>query len=203
MQDTKIEISPAELRGMTDTSFFDLKTSVMQKVSGLLGELQFSREQQRSRFENRLPEGVFSQTGKISRGENYRGYPYLVLDYPRLFEKQNTFAYRSMFWWGNYFSYTLHIGGKYYEACKNNFITNFELLKIPGVYVCVNDHPWEYHFETSNYVPAQSIGAGLLAEKKFTEQPFIKLSFRSELSTWQHVKTDGMHAFELFLKVLF
>ena len=60
-----------------------------------------------------LPEEVLIQSPKISRGENYNGLPYVMLDYPRCFGKEDVFAMRTMFWWGNFFSITWHLKGKY------------------------------------------------------------------------------------------
>ncbi|HQW24051.1 MAG TPA: hypothetical protein PLI47_12175, partial [Bacteroidia bacterium] len=33
-------------------------------------------------------------SGKIFRGENYRGFPYVLLDCPRLFNRESVFAFR-------------------------------------------------------------------------------------------------------------
>ena len=35
---------------------------------------------------------------KIAKGENYLGLPYVILDYPRIFGKEDVFAFRTMFW---------------------------------------------------------------------------------------------------------
>jgi hypothetical protein len=187
---------------MLDTSFFDVKIRVMNKVSILLGNLRDSLADNDSVARSIVPE-VFIQHGKISRGENYLGYPYLVLDYPRNFAKENIFAFRSMFWWGNHFSYTLHVGGKYYESTKENFVRNYRQLAQPGIYVCVNSKPWEYHFERGNFVPAGEIDGLQLIDQKTEDQHFLKLSLRTGLQQWKTISHDGLHAFDLFTKVLY
>ena len=63
---------------------------------------------------------------KISKGENYKGLPWLVLDYPRYFNKEDIFAIRTLFWWGNFFSITLHISGKYKMRYEKKIIDSFE-----------------------------------------------------------------------------
>ena len=50
-----------------------------------------------------IPRGENAYSGKISRGENYRGLPYLILDYPAYFSQKDIFAFRTMFWWGHFF----------------------------------------------------------------------------------------------------
>ena len=62
---------------------------------------------------SQLPPAVVSLSPKIARGENYKGLPYVMLDYPRCFDKQDVCAVRSFFWWGHYFSCTLHLKGAY------------------------------------------------------------------------------------------
>ena len=85
------------------------------------GELDFNKEQdhKKSNFSfcfscrryrqvaddhrQQLPVEFFDVSPKISRGEQYLGLPYVMLDYPRIFSKENVFAIRTFFWWGNYF----------------------------------------------------------------------------------------------------
>jgi hypothetical protein len=203
MQDTNLEQTSSELGAISDTSFFDVKWRVMEKISGMLGHLQEKIDGQKEIYLNSLPAGIMDVQGKISRGENYMGYPYLVMDYPRIFEKENVFAFRCMFWWGKHFSYTLHAGGIYYEMAKDNFIKNFNLLKQEGIYICIHTDPWEYHFDDHNYRTPENINAEALIEQKTFDQEFIKISLRCELSQWQHITADGLRAFELFTGVLF
>jgi len=59
---------------------------------------------------------------KISRGENYLGLPYLVLDYPRLFRPDAVLAIRTFFWWGHFFSSTLQLSGGY----KTEFLSRLQ-----------------------------------------------------------------------------
>ena len=35
---------------------------------------------------------------------------------PAVFSKENIFAIRTMFWWGNFFSISLHVSGKYFKT---------------------------------------------------------------------------------------
>ena len=50
---------------------------------------------------------------KLTRGENYEGLPYMILDYPAVWEQQHAFAIRTFFWWGHYFALFLHLKGRY------------------------------------------------------------------------------------------
>ena len=58
-----------------------------------------------------FPSNAFLKAGKISKGDSYLDLPYFVLDYPRLFSKEDVFAYRVMVRWGHEISFTFHLGG--------------------------------------------------------------------------------------------
>jgi hypothetical protein len=133
-----------------------------------------------------LPEKAGKPTPKISKGENYLGLPYLILDHPRLFEHENIFAIRTMFWWGNYFSITLHLAGEHKKGYAARIISSYDLLNRMGFYYCVNSDPWEHHFESTNYIQLGQIGkAGF--EKKVKEGSFIKLAHQVPIQQWDIV----------------
>lgn len=200
MQDTNIQINEQELKAIQDTAFFDTKKVVSEKINNLLTELQDELATLSKSYSDILPKEVFYPGGKISKGENYLGYPYLILDYPRVFEKENIFAFRSMFWWGNHFSYTLHVGGKYYEEAKEMLIQNIDSLRLPDLYICVNSDQWEYHFDKENYEPTINFDIKSFLLDSTNEKSFIKLSFKTDLTQWHRLKSNGLYAFKLFVK---
>ena len=112
MDIAKIRLSPEEEALVATTDWILTKNNVLQKIKQLLLALQ-SRQQDLLLPFNSLPEEVLKSSPKISRGENYKGLPWLVLDYPRYFNKADVFAIRTLFWWGNFFSITLHLSGSY------------------------------------------------------------------------------------------
>ncbi len=201
MQDTNLVLTAGEREAMSNTGFFETKIRVMHKINGLLGHLLQTLEARRERWKNLLPEGVMDQQGKISRGENYRGFPYLVLDYPRNFEKQNVFAFRSMFWWGNFFSYTIQISGRYLEAVPASLPDLLPLLQTEQVWICINKNPWEHHFGATNFKPAA--GCSRQEWDEIIQRGFIKLAFTFELSHWDRISENGRMAFDYFAGVLF
>ncbi|MFX8895293.1 hypothetical protein ABTM96_19365, partial [Acinetobacter baumannii] len=87
-------------------------------------------------------------SAKISRGEHYEGLPWVMIDYPRYFKKNHFFAIRTFFWWGNFFSLTLQLKGKYQLGFQGS---NFETLKADW-FICVNEDEWQHHFRQDNYV---------------------------------------------------
>ncbi|MBK8586251.1 MAG: hypothetical protein IPN88_12835 [Bacteroidetes bacterium] len=69
-----------------------------------------------------------------------------------MFNRESVFAFRSMFWWGNEFTFTIHIQGEAWEKFKSSLISNFEKLENRGILFCINESPWQYHLGEDNYL---------------------------------------------------
>ncbi|MFL5738611.1 MAG: hypothetical protein ACJ75B_00230 [Flavisolibacter sp.] len=124
---------------------------------------------------------IFSTPAKISRGENYLGLPWLILDYPRTTSSNSIFFIRTMFWWGKFFSSTLHLSGQYKMQFEKLVINSFE--KLAEFYLGVSEDPWVHHFETSNYKKI-----GLLNPQEFEtickRTAHLKIAAHWPLSRW-------------------
>jgi hypothetical protein len=107
MEDSKIQLSQSELDLFCNAEIILTKNRIIQKVIELLDVLQNKMVDAKQSIASPL----FNTSPKISRGEYYMGLPYVILDYPRESKDQNLFFIRSMFWWGNFYSSTLHISG--------------------------------------------------------------------------------------------
>ena len=132
----------------------------------------------------KIPPNAAASLPKISKGENYLGFPFIMLDYPAVFGK-DILAVRTMFWWGNFFSVTLHISGKYKLLFEQCIIQN---LSIAGndIHLCVNDEEWQHHFDPSNYLPAGTISRESLNELLVSHQ-FMKIAIRYDLDKWNEM----------------
>jgi hypothetical protein len=142
-------------------------------------------------------------TGKIFRGENYRKLPYVVLDYPKLFSADNVLTFRSMFWWGNEFSFTLHLQGQALEKYRPAIEKNIHSLLNHGVYFCVHQSPWQYYFANDNYILLDEL---YKEEKQFSttlaQKPFIKLSRKIPVNDYEEVIDYGVETFRLLIPML-
>lgn len=183
MDKAKIRLSSKEAELVTDADVILTKNIILQKAKLLLEELQ--SEQQRFLQSNSglLPGEVTAIPPKISKGENYKGLPYLVLDQPRYFVRNNHFAIRSMFWWGNYFSITLHLSGIYKKKYGNKIETSFTPLKEDGFFICISDDEWEHHIEQNNYRLLNEISIDEF-KTHARNNNFIKLVKKVSLEHW-------------------
>lgn len=151
MDEAKIQFSPAEMELMNNAGFILTKNRVLQKIKGLLEGIQEEMMLAVYRDPELFVNAVFQASPKISKGENYQGLPYLVLDFPRQFDSFNIFAIRTMFWWGNSFSSTLHIAGSYKEELAPMIENAYELFCQQQFYIGLNEDQWQHHFEEDNY----------------------------------------------------
>ena len=141
--------------------------------------------------------GKSQMSGKISKGENYRNFPYLVLDYPATFSKEDIFAFRTMFWWGSFFSFTIHLQGRFLEQYRQHFSANIEKLASHDTFICVNSSPWEYHYEADNYKLLHPSDHDLM-----NRHPFLKISKRIELRQWENLPKEASDFLKFLLEII-
>lgn len=190
-----------EMTILLDKNLLLTKRVALEKTSKLLAVLAQKLQQLPIHQGFGFGEGIDTTLGKISKGENYKGLPYMVLDFPRRFHKDAIFTFRSMFWWGNEFSFTLHLGGADALQYQESVLENFEKLKQNEVFFCCNNTPWEYDFGEDNYLPMTDLDENFIREK-IAETGFIKLSRRLALQNWEDLIDYGSATYKLFLECL-
>jgi hypothetical protein len=182
----KLTLSAEELQLVTNPHWILTKRIIIDKVNELLGNLSECMQQKLQLFVGGLSEEVINSTPKIYRGENYRQLPYVLLDYPRCFEKEHVFAVRTLFWWGYFFSCTLHLSGRHKLMFEKIVLQNLTAFPLEGVYICINEAEWEHHFETDNYLPLQSLTLHQTKEI-ILKRKFLKLAVKHSLQQWDRL----------------
>ena len=179
MQGSKIHLSDSELQLACNADIILTKNSIIHKTIALLGTVEESIGQQTDRGK------IFSTSPKISRGEYYRGLPYVVLDYPRYSVAPDIAFIRSMFWWGNFFSSTLQLAGNLKTKHMAAIADAHELLAANRYYIGINTDPWEHHFGDDNYLEVGSLSNSAF-KTILEEQDHIKIAAKLPLTEWQH-----------------
>lgn len=180
-----MHLSSEEFITITNTRFLQVKADATTKVWNELEELQAMYKGIVNELEISFPAKL--NHPKISKGENYKGLPYLVSDYPAIFNKDNILALRTMFWWGNFFSITLHLQGIYKEQYAANIIAYLKENKPDGLYLACNNTPWEYHYESDNYCAVDTMDDETI-KRLITQSNFIKLSAKLNLQDYVQLK---------------
>jgi hypothetical protein len=195
-----LQLSSEQRDLVNNTRWILTKHEIIKKVYEMFGEISEMMKKEVLQNTYLFPEDLKHRGGKISKGENYQLLPYVLLDYPSFFVKKNILTVRTMFWWGNFFSITLHLSG--YQ--KTQFISNvpslLSLLKESNFFICVNHEEWQHHFNEANYVLATS-----LTETKFNEitrQEFFKIAKKLPLSEWDNAYDFIMEGFKKIVELL-
>jgi len=198
MDAAKIRLSKEELALVMDPGWILTKNSIMGKVGTLFaelsGELQESFKLQAISLRQIVNKSGLQlatdslplelplnwATPKISKGENYKGLPYMVLDYPRAFGREDVLAIRTFFWWGHYFSVTLHLKGRYKTLFLPVIQERIALLAAAGFHISVSEDEWRHELDADHYMPLQGNTGTVIRE----ECKILKLSAKCGLERW-------------------
>lgn len=198
--DPKLMLSDDELQLVCNADWILTKRRIVDKVDGLLSWLA---GQQRLIIENEkdwLPAEVVESEPKISRGENYLQLPYMLLDHPRCFDAANIFAVRTMFWWGNFFSVTLQLSGRYKDMFQEKIIADINSGK-QDIFICINENQWQHHFEADNYIDVKKMNSNDLKDL-IEKKQFIKLAMKFPLQPWAALPALLENSFLEMIKLL-
>jgi hypothetical protein len=185
----KIQLSEEELNLVQNAQWLLTKNNIIVKVFELFGDIAHDiRDRLAGKPLPVRPAAELLQPApKISKGENYQGLPYVMLDYPRVFGKEDVFAIRTMFWWGHYFSVTLHLKGRYKDQYKSVLLHNLPLLAQHDFYMCISENEWRHELAGDNYKQLTQMDLPTI-EKTWQANEFCKLSAKISLSQWNQSK---------------
>lgn len=200
MDAAKITLSEEELELVQNARVLLTKNTIIEKVYALFGQIAHDIRYRVQQQQWALPSEVAATNPKISRGENYKGLPYVMLDYPRLFGKEEVFAVRVLFWWGNFFSITLHLKGRYKQRAVPEIKKRWAQAVQSGLYISVGNDEWRHDFETDNYIPLHQVDAGAVDEV-LSANEFCKLSARIPLQHWDKAPVLLTEMYEVLLAV--
>lgn len=180
-KDTKLSLNREELALVSNRSLIDSKRKALSHIVDLLGDAENNFHQLAADYGQLLPEGIKNKRGKISRGENYKGYPWVVLDHPALFGKIDFIAFRTLFWWGDSFSLIFQAGGSYFPQFGTKAFIEALSQQYPELLVCISESPWEHHFENDNYTNLSEDFNVSSFHSHCEKKNFIKIAFRFPL----------------------
>ena len=199
MDPSKLMLSAEESAMVRNSDWLLTKNIIIQKAVMLLGEAAAGLQIMLQQNPN-VPAEVVASSPKIAKGENYKGLPYVMLDYPRLFHRDHVFAFRTMFWWGNFISVTWQMKGKYQEQYSAGIVANHSTLAAANFQVCINEDEWDHDFHNANYKAVDQLSTAEFAVL-IRQKPFCKLAVKLPLDTW-NVATGRLAEIYQFLFVV-
>ncbi|MEP6594307.1 MAG: hypothetical protein ABJA71_00110 [Ginsengibacter sp.] len=196
----KLQLSAEEMGLVNNSEWILTKHRIIKKVYEMFGEINEMMKKEVMDNGQLFPENLKYRGGKISKGENYQMLPYVMLDYPSFFVKNNIFTVRTMFWWGNFFSITLHLSGYHKTKFTNGNPKLLLFLKRNNFFICVNQEEWQHHFKEENYVLAATITSG--EYNRIMNQDFFKVAKKLSLIQWNNAYDFITESFREILELL-
>ena len=185
--------------GYTRPDIILTKNAILQKLKSFLAEVEVKQLNILKDYSAQLPQEVLSTSPKISRGENYKGLPWLVLDNPRHFRHNNIFAIRTMFWWGNFFSITLHLSGNNKSDLLKKIFENLSLLKENDFYVYAGQDEWEHDLDPASYKKLFALSTEDL-DAIVSANNFLKLAIKFPIDSLEAIEDKLLRNYELLVR---
>ncbi|MEO6540170.1 MAG: hypothetical protein ABIN74_04225 [Ferruginibacter sp.] len=197
---SKLMLSDEEQQLVNNTGWILTKRVIIDKVCQLLADVAESQKEIIEKEKSWLPRAIIRSTPKIAKGENYLQLPYVLMDHPRCFDTADTFAVRTMFWWGNFFSMTLHVSGIYKELFQEKILENMNTAQ-PDIFICIHESQWHHHFEAHNYKRVNELSAKE-REALILENQFVKLAVKFPLQQWNDIPALLDRSFKAIIEML-
>lgn len=197
MANIKLSVAEYELAGNKEILL--LKNEIIQKVKIFFGHLCTDYRNEIHSCQSNLITPLSLDFQKISRGENHEGLPFVILDFPAIFSKEEVFAVRTLFWWGNFCSITLHLKGKY----KNAYMPKILAAKQSDDWLIgMSGNEWEHSIEKNHYELLRNCDRKNENFQMNLQKPFFKIAKKMDLSNWDVMPDFFKKNFQEILKML-
>ncbi|RMH33597.1 MAG: hypothetical protein D6690_11655 [Nitrospirae bacterium] len=133
-----------ELALIADTTFFPAKTIITRKVKQMLERLHAVLSAELADRTLIVPPGFDADSVQFVKGEHLEDFPYQYLDFPRFFSRENTFAFRSLFWWGHHVVFALMLAGINLRRYKENLFNRYADVADRRLVLCLSPSFWEW-----------------------------------------------------------
>jgi hypothetical protein len=197
---SETSLSPTELSVFMDKSYMPLKFVVMAKMELLLNELRKQIIAEIEPVIQTFPPDFDVRTGKITKGENYKTYPYRVLDMPSAFKKTNIFTYRTVVLWGHHISFHLIVSGKYKDQLQDRL---FSIAGAMPEALCLSKQtsPFEWDFKPEEFIQARAMKEPAIQDA-VRNSDFIKITFILPLNRYQEMPHVGLQIWKFWQTIV-
>ena len=187
-----VQLSAEELRLVSDPEWILTKNSIIRKVVEMFGGLS-------GVWRDLYPH---ESDPRVFKGEQYKGLPWVMLDFPRVFGKEDVLAVRTMFWWGNSFIVTLHLKGKYLRSYLSVINAHREELEAAGFRPGTAEDEWEHEHIPGEWAAindrVDADGDGDMGGKR----DFLKMSVTIGFDRWDSIEVLLTEKFAVLARVL-
>ena len=167
--------TPDDITLISDTKFFRAKAALTPKIRALLETVHAALKEELAGIELLTPPGFDPAKCQYVKGEHLEDYPYQYLDFPKHFEADEKFAFRTLFWWGHHIVFALIVEGTGLRRYKENLINRYREVAGRDIHLCLSPTPWDWKQGAGYTLPLtrdrKSEAAAVLSNR-----PFFKLA---------------------------
>jgi hypothetical protein len=151
--ETSEDWRPKDLEMISHLEVFQNKPAILKKVESRLTKLKEAMALELLPCVAQLPSGTNIEKGQIARGENHNGFPFLSLDIPQNFSKNEMYTYRTLFWWGHYLGFSLILKGDKLKTYFQRLAENCSEPHFQNIYLSQASTPWEWRLGQKYFIP--------------------------------------------------
>jgi hypothetical protein len=137
------------------------------------------------------------QNPKISKGENYNGLPWVMLDFPCIFGADHIFAFRIFFYWGKEINCFLILKGNYLNQFLETIKRNISTSDFNDVLIYNGNNLWQHHID-ENFIPLPSN----TEIDELAKQQFLKFAIQINADEIENMFSLGCNAWQVYSKLL-
>lgn len=194
-----IPFSSEELTALRETRSFDLKRAATSHLMESFEELRAALRPGVGSREWCAKATVDAAKGTLTRGEDYLGLPYVVLDFPKLFTKHEFLTMRTMFWWGHYVAYALILRGAWLAEAVDRLDGALPAFVRADVEATLAPDPWDWRRGAGHTRPLRDDAD---TRHWLREREFLKLlrflPVEGETFTSERIIATGVATWELY-----
>lgn len=175
-----------------------LKKAIVQHVEQ--GFFTMAKE-----IENKLPSATLKidtawnlRPTKISKGENYQDMPYMVLDCPFLMHQKDLLFFRTMFWWGHYFSLNLLIKGESFQHPAQALIHHLQKKPEADIYILTSDNFWQNDISGIDYASCNAKAA----QQSWEQYRHVRIAHRIDFNAMDSLQDKCMSFIQKMLSAM-
>ncbi len=196
------EINNEELSTLDNAHFFRVKSGLDDKVKDLFILLKGNLEAEVGNLLSSSEQDIPWTPGRRFQGENYHGFPWRAIDYPRAAQKPNLFLFRCLLLYGHCFAFHLIVDGDWKERFLEPLLKAQPKLGDLGFVIDSRPSAWEWFMDHSDLFPLSELGRDELL-RLAQSQPHLKLSLEIPLSEFSNIPAIGTQIWRELQAILF
>ncbi len=168
-------LTPEEIALVSDDKFFRAKAAITPKVRAMLEAVHTGLKQELAGVELIAPSGFDPDKCQYVKGEHLEDCPYQYLDFPKHFDGDDKFTFRTLFWWGHHVVFALILEGAHLRSYKQNLINRYGQIAGHDLHLCLSPTPWEWK-EGQGYTMPLARDRKSEVAAVLSNRPFFKLA---------------------------